>query len=95
MRRPGRCWMTNLLLVRFRSDSAQCVCIFILRHTTITVRLFAGIGRNLGGMSEPFHMNDTERKKEREGREEKKKNSFTARTTTTNTSTESGTGADG
>ena len=73
----------------------MCVCIFILRHTTITVRLFAGIDRNLGEMSEPFHMNDTERKKEREGREERKKNSFTARTTTTSTSTESGTGADG
>ena len=50
----------------------MCVYIFILRHTTITVRLFAGIDRNLGEMSEPFHMNDTERKKRkrREGRKE-------------------------
>ena len=71
VRHSGRCWMTNLLLVWFRSDSAQSVCIFILRHTTIIVPLFAGIDRNLGEMSEVFHMNDIERKRERDEREER------------------------
>lgn len=54
-----------------------CVCVCILRHTTIIlVPLVAGIDRNVGEMSEPFHMNDIGRKREREGREERKEEFF-------------------
>lgn len=72
VRHAGR-WMTNLLVVRFRSDSAHDVCVWFVYPEADNSQcpFFAGISRNWGGTSEPFYRNDIEkREKEKDGKKE-------------------------